>query len=155
MPAAVRPARPADAAVVVEYNRRLAAETEDKQLDAATLARGVAAVLGDSNRGRYFVAEDGGEVVGQIMITYEWSDWRDGWIWWLQSVYVRADKRRGGVFRTLFDAACQEARRQGNVVAIRLYVEHENEAAQATYRSLGFEDMHFYLMGRPLTERGA
>ena len=146
----VRRATLADAAIIAEFNRRLAVETEDVELDPATLAKGVAAILGDTNKGRYFVAERDGEVIGQMMITYEWSDWRNGWIWWLQSVYVRADCRRLGIFRSLFGHIVDEARREGDVVMIRLYVEDENVAAQATYRQLGFEVMHFKLMARTL-----
>ena len=150
MPFTVRSATPDDAATVAEFNRRLAVETENKVLDADTLAAGVAAILGDRTKGRYFVADDGAEVIGQMMITYEWSDWRNGWIWWLQSVYVRADRRRSGVFRAILEHIVGEARREGDVVAIRLYVERENSTAQATYQNLGFEEMHFNLMGRSL-----
>jgi len=146
----VRPASLADAPTIAEYNRRLAIETERKTLDATVLAKGVAAILADRNKGRYFVAERAGEVIGQMMITYEWSDWRNGWIWWLQSVYVRADCRRGGVFRELFAAVVATAERERDVVAVRLYVEKENAAAQATYRNLGFEEMHFLLMAKTL-----
>src|SRR5262245_25103541 len=99
----VRPACPADAAVIAEYNLRLARETEHRTLDPAVLARGVARVLADPQRGRYFVAEEAGRVVGQLLLTYEWSDWRDGWIWWIQSVYVHADSRGAGVFRALYE----------------------------------------------------
>jgi ribosomal protein S18 acetylase RimI-like enzyme len=148
MPPTVRNAVPSDAPAIVEYNRRLALETEKKILEPPVLAAGVAAVLADPGRGLYFVAEENGEVVGQTMITYEWSDWRNGWVWWLQSVYVRADARGRGVFRLLFDRVAAEAARAGNVVDIRLYVEHENRPAQATYRRLGFEDMHFFLYHR-------
>jgi ribosomal protein S18 acetylase RimI-like enzyme len=150
MPFTVRPATLADAPTIAEYNRRLAIETEGKSLDPATLGAGVAAILADRNKGLYFVAEQGGEVIGQMMVTYEWSDWRNGWIWWLQSVYVRVDCRRTGVFRTLFAEVVAAAGRQRDVVAIRLYVEEENAAAQATYGSLGFEEMPFLLMARSL-----
>ena len=91
------------------------------------------------------VAEANGEVVGQLMITFEWSDWRNGWIWWLQSVYVRADFRGRGVFTAIFEHAREQARQAGNVEAIRLYVENDNRVAQATYRKLGFTEMHFRL----------
>ena len=148
MPQTVRRADPSDAHVIADFNRRLALETENKVLDPVVLAAGVAAVLADPARGRYFVAEENGEVVGQMMITYEWSDWRNGWVWWLQSVYVRADFRGRGVFRSIFDFVAAEAKRVGNVVAMRLYVEHENRPAQSTYRRLGFEEMHFYLYHR-------
>jgi GNAT superfamily N-acetyltransferase len=148
MPPTVRPAVASDAAIIAEYNRRLALETEDKILDPAVLSAGVAAVLGDAMRGRYFVAEENGELIGQIMITYEWSDWRNAWIWWLQSVYVRADARGKGVFRAIFEYIADESTHAGNVVSMRLYVEQENHTAQATYRKLGFDKMHFDLYYR-------
>jgi GNAT superfamily N-acetyltransferase len=150
MPFVVRSATPADASTIIEYNRLLALETENQVLDARVLAPGVAAILGDRNRGRYFVADDNGDVIGQIMITYEWSDWRNGWIWWLQSVYVRADRRKGGVFRSIFQHIEGQARKEGNVAGIRLYVEHENRAAQSTYRKLGFDEIHFFLLQKLL-----
>lgn len=146
MPFVVRPASLNDAAFIVEFNRRLALETENLVLDPAVLTPGVAAVLADSNRGRYFVADEAGDVIGQIMITYEWSDWRNGWIWWIQSVYVRADRRKSNVFRSILEFIEKAARTEGNVVALRLYVEKENQAAQATYDRLGFEKIHFHLM---------
>jgi len=141
----VRNAVSSDAAAIAEFNRRLALETEKKVLDPAVLFAGVAAVLADPTRGRYFVAEDKGEVVGQMMITYEWSDWRNGWVWWLQSVYVRADARGRGVFRSIFEHVVEESKRAGDVIGMRLYVERDNRPAQATYLRLGFEEMHFDL----------
>src|SRR5262245_5068664 len=99
----IRRAAPADAAVVTEFNRLLALESEGKTLGLAVLAAGVKAGLDDAAKGRYFLAEENGEVLGQMMITYEWSDWRNGWVWWIQSVYVRADARRRGVFRALYE----------------------------------------------------
>src|SRR5262245_37483641 len=103
MPPTVRSARPEDAAVIAEYNRLLALETEHKVLDPSVLAAGVQALLEDPHKGRYFVAEDAGQPIGQLMLTYEWSDWRNGWIWWIQSVYVRGDYRRRGIFRALYE----------------------------------------------------
>src|SRR4051794_33001385 len=103
MPLLIRPAGPADLAAVVEFNRRLAAETEGKALDPDLLVPGVRAVLADAHRGRYFVADAGGAVCGQVGVTLEWSDWRNGWFWWIQSVYVDAAHRRRGVFRRLFE----------------------------------------------------
>src|SRR5215471_576165 len=95
----VRPALLTDAGVICEFNRRLAKETENKDLDAATLKAGVAAVLGDPLKGGYYVAEDDqGQIVGQLGVTFEWSDWRNGNFWWIQSVYVTAQARRHGVF---------------------------------------------------------
>jgi GNAT superfamily N-acetyltransferase len=148
MPVTVRPALVNDASIIAEFNRRLAMETEALMLDPVVLAAGVQAILADQSRGLYFVAEQHREVVGQLMITYEWSDWRNGWIWWLQSVYVRADMRGHGVFRAIFDFARERAREQGDIVAIRLYVEKENRTAQTTYQSLGFHEMHFQLYQR-------
>jgi GNAT superfamily N-acetyltransferase len=148
MPIEVRRATPADAAVIVEYNRRLARETEGKELDAGVLTAGVAAALADPARALYFVAEDGSEVVGQLMVTTEWSDWRNGWMWWIQSVYVRADARRGGVFRGLYEHVLAAARRDPAVIGLRLYVERENHAAQQTYERLGMTRTEYLLFER-------
>src|SRR5687767_2743552 len=109
----IRDATLADAATIADFNQRLAMETEDKRLDDATLRRGVQRLLADGTRGRYFVACRDGQIVGQLMITYEWSDWRDGQIWWLQSVYVVSECRRQGVFRQLHEHARRLARDQG------------------------------------------
>src|SRR5689334_8864562 len=100
----IRRAVPADEPVLVSFNAALAWETEHKRLDEAVLTTGVRAVFADPGKGFYLVAERAGEVVGQSMVTFEWSDWRNGWFWWVQSVYVRAEARRQGVFRALFEA---------------------------------------------------
>lgn len=146
MPPTIRRATTADAAVVAEFNRLLALESEGKTLEPALLNPGVAAALADPRKALYFVAELDGRIVGQLMITYEWSDWRNGWIWWVQSVYVRAEARRQGVFRTLFEHARQAARREGDVVALRLYVEKENHAAQETYRRMGMQPAGYFVL---------
>lgn len=148
MPLTIRRGGPSDAAVVAEFNQRLAQETEGRSLDAAALAAGVAAVLADESRGTYFVAEHEGRVVGQLMITLEWSDWRNGWLWWIQSVYVRAEARRLGVFRALYGHAVAEAKARGDVAGIRLYVEHENAAARATYARLGMSETGYLVLER-------
>jgi GNAT superfamily N-acetyltransferase len=145
----VRAARPGDATIIVEFNRRMARETEGLELDPATLARGVAAALADASKALYFVAEVGDEVVAQLMITREWSDWRNADIWWIQSVYVAESARRGGVFRALFAHAEALARQRG-VVALRLYVEQRNEDAQRTYERLGMRASHYAMMEKPL-----
>jgi ribosomal protein S18 acetylase RimI-like enzyme len=146
VPLRIRRATPADLAVVVEFNRRLAEETEGKALDPGLVTPGTAAGLADPNRAAYFVAEEAGEVVGQVMLTREWSDWRNGWFWWLQSVYVRADARRRGVFRALYGHVLEEARRDPAVVGLRLYVETANAAARQTYLRLGLSDTGYLVL---------
>ena len=133
----VRWARPEDVGVLVDFNARLAEETEGKALDRATLARGVGRALADPDRLRYWVAEVAGRVVGQAAASREWSDWRDGWIWWLQSVYVAPDVRARGVFRALYGRIRERARATPDVIGLRLYVEEGNAPAQRTYQALG------------------
>src|SRR5260370_26105286 len=140
MTVTVRPAAPADIPVIVEFNCRLAQETEAIVRDRDVVLAGVSAVLMDVNKGLYFVAESVGAIVATAEISYEWSDWRNGWFWWIQSVYVRAEARRQGVFRMLYQhiykAACQDSQ----VIGLRLYVEHQNHSAQRTYESLGMKE---------------
>jgi GNAT superfamily N-acetyltransferase len=136
-PVVVRAARPADADVLITFNAVMAFETERKQLDITTLTRGIDSVLQDASRGRYLVAEVDGRVAGALLLTLEWSDWRDGWFWWIQSVYVVREVRRRGVFRALHAAVLEQARAAGDVVGVRLYVEDRNAIAQRTYAALG------------------
>jgi len=151
MPLAIRRATSCDLDVVVDFNRRLAEESEGKILDPAVLKAGVAQALADPNKALYFLAEDAGRVVGQTMITTEWSDWRNGWFWWIQSVYVRPEARRRGVFRALFEHISKAARQDSSVIGLRLYVDHQNHAAQDTYRSIGMiEAGYFVLEKHPL-----
>jgi GNAT superfamily N-acetyltransferase len=140
-PCVVRPARSADRPVIVEFNRQLAIETEQKVLDPGVLDRGVAVALSEPDRLRYWVAELGEPawIAGQAAITREWSDWRNGWLWWLQSVYVAAPHRGQDIFRALFRHIREEARSQPDVIGLRLYVENNNVAAQRTYQSLGMK----------------
>jgi GNAT superfamily N-acetyltransferase len=142
----VREAKPADAPLIVEFNRQLALESEGKVLDVAVLTPGVAAVLADPHKGRYFLAQTEGVVAGQTMITYEWSDWRNGWLWWIQSVYVRPEHRRRGAFRALFEHIEKLARRDGQVIGLRLYVETGNRAAQETYSRLGLKPAGYFVL---------
>ena len=133
----IRPATLDDLDVVCDFNARLAWESEAKRLDDAVLRGGVRALLTDPAKGRYFVAESAGQVVGQLAFTYEWSDWRNGWFWWIQSVYVHPDHRRHGVFTSLCRYLEERAVAEKDVIGIRLYVEAENDKAQATYDKLG------------------
>jgi len=139
VPITVRDATPADAPTIVEFNAALALESEGKRLDPALIGPGVRALLADATKGRYFIAEQDGRIVGQTMITYEWSDWRDGTFWWIQSVYVPVDSRRAGVFRTLHAYILALARATPGVCGLRLYVERGNERAKRTYEALGMD----------------
>jgi ribosomal protein S18 acetylase RimI-like enzyme len=147
MPLTVRAATPADLPAIVEYNRRLALETEHKTLDPDVVAAGVAAALADpQSKGPYFLTCDGTDVIGQLQVTYEWSDWRNGWFWWIQSVYVRADGRGRGAFRALYEHVRTRAKAAKNVVGIRLYVERDNVAAQGTYARIGMTRMPYLML---------
>ncbi len=133
----VRPACPADAPVIVANNAAMCLETEGRRLNADTLTAGVRSVLGDSQRGLYFLAERNGAPVGQMMVTSEWSDWRNAWFWWIQSVYVAPTARHEGVYRRLHEHVRSAAMARGDVCGLRLYVERENLPAQAVYRHMG------------------
>lgn len=135
----IRGGKPGDVEVIAEFNRAMALETEQRELDAETLIKGVRAVMDRPELGRYLVAERGGKVIGQLMVTYEWSDWRNGLFWWIQSVYVRPDQRRNGIFRALYEHVEQLARATPGVCGLRLYVDEHNERAMATYRQLGMQ----------------
>jgi ribosomal protein S18 acetylase RimI-like enzyme len=141
----IRAGRAEDAEAIAEFNARLARETESIELDRATVLAGVRAALADASKGRYFVAEQGGAVVGQLMLTREWSDWRNGDLWWIMSVYVDAAFRGRGVFKALYGHVEQRARQEG-AVGLRLYVEKENAAAQRTYAKLGMSLTHYLIM---------
>ena len=142
-PVVVREASAADHAVLCAYNQAMAEETEGRRLDEEKLSRGVRAVLADPGKGRYLVAERDGRVVGQLMVTFEWSDWRDGLFWWIQSVYVAPDARRGGVYRALHERVVELARASGEACGVRLYVEVENRTARATYERLGMKPCRY------------
>ena len=129
-----------DAATLAGFNRAMALETESKSLPMETLLPGVEAVLRDPDHGFYVVADAGSGIAGALLVTYEWSDWRNGRLWWIQSVYVRPDFRRRGVYRSLHGFVRDRARAAGSVVGIRLHVERENVAAQRTYAALGMTE---------------
>jgi len=144
-PLLLRPAVPADEETLVAFNLRMARETEDRQRDPAVLAAGVRAVLQDRALGFYLVAEGAGKPVGSLMVTTEWSDWRNGTFWWIQSVYVLPEFRRSGVFRALYEEVHARARTAPRVCGCRLYVERDNAAAQATYTRLGMTETNYKL----------
>jgi len=147
MPFQVRPASVADVETLVEFNAAMAMETEGKQLDRKVVALGVQGLIDNASRGRYLLASnDEGRVIGQLMHTYEWSDWRNGDVWWIQSVYVEPSFRRLGVFQTLYRTIRTMALEADGVVGLRLYVEHLNHNAQATYRAMGMRDAGYSVM---------
>ena len=139
----LRQATVADAPIVVRFNSLLAAETENKSLDQVLLRQGVEALLGNPSKGLYFLAELDGTVVGQTMITYEWSDWRNGTFWWIQSVYVAKEARGTGVFKALFEHIHALAAGQPDVCGLRLYVDENNAGARQTYERLGMKHSHY------------
>lgn len=135
----IRKADLSDAVVIAEFNQNMAWETEDKQLIPELVLAGVNSLLANSAYGFYLVAELEGQVVGSLMITTEWSDWRNGVFWWVQSVYIRPEFRRQGIYRQLYASVKMLSAEQGNVCGFRLYVEQENHNAQASYRGLGMQ----------------
>lgn len=140
MPYTTRPAVPDDAETIARYNQAMALETEGKTLDLDTLMPGVRSVFDEPAHGRYLVAQaEGGQVVGCLLITYEWSDWRNAQIWWIQSVYVHAEHRRQGIFKQLYRAVRELGEQAGGVCGYRLYVERDNERAQQAYEDLGMQ----------------
>jgi predicted ABC-type ATPase/GNAT superfamily N-acetyltransferase len=151
----IRQAGLADTAVIVEFNRLLALETEGKALDLAQLGPGVAAVLADEDKGLYFLAEEDGRPLGQIGLTWEYSDWRHGWFWWIQSVYVRQEARKKGVFRALYGHVEEMGRRDPEVIGLRLYVEDGNTGAQETYFKLGMTRTGYLLLEKYPLARAA
>lgn len=142
----LREGRPDDAETIAAYNSAMAQETEGKALDPDLIGPGVRSLLEDAAKGRYWVAESEGQVVGQLMVTYEWSDWRNGTIWWIQSVYVRPDWRRNGVFSALYRHVASMASDMPQVIGLRLYVEENNERAQRTYEALGMVNSSYLVM---------
>jgi len=148
----IRAAVAADQAVVTDFNRQLAQESEGLVLDEETVNAGVAAILEDASRGCYFLAEIEGQVVGQIGLTYEWSDWRNGSFWWIQSVFILPEFRRNGVFRALYHHVEAMALEDPGCTGLRLYVEPENEKAIQTYHALGLSDAPYRMLELDFSE---
>jgi len=141
--ALIRNATAADAGALAEFNRRMALETEGLSLPPPVVLSGVKAVFEDPARGFYVVAETPRGLVAALMITREWSDWRDGELWWIQSVYVRPSFRRRGVYRSLYRHITDCAERARYVRGLRLYVERDNRIAQQTYAALGMRETRY------------
>ena len=132
-----------DAEAIVGFQQAMAVETEGVTLDREICTRGVAGVFDDPSRGCYFVAEAGGRVVGSLLITYEWSDWRDGVVWWIQSVYIVPELRRQGLYAGLYEHVRSLASADPSIRGIRLYVDRRNTPAQEVYRRLGMNGEHY------------
>jgi predicted GNAT family acetyltransferase len=139
----IRPARPEDMATIIDFQVRMAIETEGMELDLPTVSRGVQAVFDDPAKGQYWVAESGGRVVGSLLTTFEWSDWRNGTVLWIQSVYVPLDLRRSGVYRRLYECLRERVLTSPDLRGIRLYVDRRNAAAQRVYERLGMSREHY------------
>lgn len=139
----IRKAQKQDAQTIIKFNRQMALETEDKNLDPGTVIPGVKAVLEDDNKGFYLIAEIEGQAAGSLMITYEWSDWRNGYFWWIQSVYITQKQRRKGVYTALHNKVRDLANQNDDVIGFRLYVEKDNTAAQKTYEKIGMNPTYY------------
>jgi ribosomal protein S18 acetylase RimI-like enzyme len=146
----VRKATVDDRDTIVRVNMELATETENRELDKSTVSEGVDAVFADPNKGFYLVCEAKGEVAGGLLVTAEWSDWRNAWFWWIQSVYVFSEFRKRGVYSALHRHVEKLGRDQGDVCGIRLYVDNDNEQAKATYRKMGMKPGRYQLFDEPL-----
>lgn len=138
----IRKANPHDATAIIAFQQAMARETEGLELKSELITNGVMAVFRDENKGFYYVAEENGTVVASLMITFEWSDWRNANIWWFQSVYVIPEYRRRGIFRMMYDHVRKEGMAQG-IAGLRLYVESENTRAQKTYEAMGMDGSHY------------
>ena len=138
----IRKAIPADASAIIGFQQKMAWETEQMVLVDEKITKGVEAVFKEPSRGQYYVAEADGKVIASMLITYEWSDWRNSNVWWIQSVYVLPGFRRQGIFRSMYDFILKEADKH-YVAGLRLYVETNNSAAQKTYESLGMKSEHY------------
>lgn len=144
-PVVIRKAVPQDVPVLVSFNCAIALETENKRLMPDIVAAGIRHLIAHADLGFYIVAERGNEIAGALMVTTEWSDWRNGIFWWIQNVYVRPDCRRQGIYRQLYQQLQSWAEEDPAVCGFRLYVEKENFIAQQTYKSLGMEETPYWI----------
>jgi len=138
----IRDANKEEAQVIIAFQEKMAMETEGMVLDHNTISMGVNAVFDDPGKGKYYVAEKGGGIIASLLITFEWSDWRNSWVWWFQSVYVLPGERRNGVFRQMYEYIRDLAGSSG-AAGLRLYVEKDNNRAMRTYEAMGMNGDHY------------
>lgn len=141
----IRLAEKRDIEAITEFNMAMALETEGKKLDRHTLESGVEAMFENDEHGFYIVAENESNTVGSLMITTEWSDWRNGLFWWIQSVYVKEEFRRKGIYRKMYEFIKDQAKKDDKIAGFRLYVEKNNLAARKVYESLGMQETYYRL----------
>jgi len=141
----IRQANEKDSAAIVEFQLAMAWETEQLQLDEPTVVKGVAAVFADSSKGIYYVAETNGEVVGSLLTTFEWSDWRNGTVLWIQSVYVRPEFRKRSIFSRLYKHIQEKVALNSDLRGIRLYADKTNTSAHGVYEHLGMTSEHYQM----------
>ena len=141
----IRSASQEDVRTLIEFNQAMAMETEGKVLPDDVISNGVKRIFDHPESGFYIVCEDLNMIVGSLMVTFEWSDWRNGYFWWIQSVYVRPEWRRRGIFRQLYSHIKQKALEQPDVCGLRLYVEKNNRNAHATYNTMGMKETDYLL----------
>ncbi|MHC8598144.1 GNAT family N-acetyltransferase [Arenicellales bacterium IMCC55707] len=146
----IRSAGPDDISDIAQFNIAMAQETEERQLDPETIQSGVSGVIQNHAHGFYLIAERDQVAVGSLLITFEWSDWRNGTLWWIQSVYVKPEHRRTGVFKALYDTVIARAQAAKSVRGIRLYVEQENLDAQSVYQKLSMKKTPYQMFERML-----
>lgn len=139
----IRKATVADIPSLVAFQQKLALETENVTLDAAILHKGMQAMFDDPSKGFYNIVEDNGVVIGCHMITYEWSDWRNGLVWWLQSVYVIESYRKQGIFKLMYENIVRIIQEDPSLIGLRLYVDKSNARAMKVYESMGMNGEHY------------
>ena len=142
----IRNAKPKDIETIAKNNIKMALETENKHLDKEIITAGVSSIINDSSKGIYWVMEMNKIIIGQLMVTYEWSDWRNGMMWWIQSVYVPKEYRRQGVYSKMYKNLLDIAQIDSECCGIRLYVEKDNKKARQTYEKLGMKNAGYEIM---------
>ncbi|HOX83025.1 MAG TPA: GNAT family N-acetyltransferase [Chryseolinea sp.] len=139
----IREAKEKDIPILIDFQQRLADESEGVKLDETILNAGLQAMFDDPAKGIYYVVEDDKEIIACHLITYEWSDWRNGLVWWLQSVYVKQSHRKKGIFKMMYDNILSIIKADPKLIGLRLYVDKTNERAIKVYESMGMDGSHY------------